>query len=257
MKEFGIFKKAVDTNLNSYFKKDSNGNLVYGDYYLIIPSYWYSVNSNNEFDFRGTGDDNEQLPQWLVDLVESTCPTCERGYYDEADDEFWISENEIEDLKKLASDYGEFIDENYTLKPRLVKHWFDMTNLYNNTHSIKANKVDKRVLPFLCEKLNKIYDCFKELSTEKNCIISSYEEPSTKNKFICIEAPEDFPIKTKIGDPEVEVSDKDLQRIPLSTIICRFITGNGFENYYYDKILISMRDSLRKELQWAKEFINY
>ena len=252
MKNFGIFKKVVDTVLYSYYKRDEEGKLIHGDYYLIIPDSWYSID-NNKFEFLGTGNDNEQLPSWLVDLVENTCPTCERGMDDVDNDEFWISDNEIENLRKLATDYNEFIDDSYNLEPPRTKHWFDVTEVYKLKNLLlqTKNKQESRLkVEYMSHEITKRYDKLKRLVKADNCKISLYKEPSTDNRYLCVEPPADYDLI--MIDPDADVLGKDLQEIPLYDTFNRY--DKGVSLGYNENILLSFREDYLKELMWAEKF---
>jgi hypothetical protein len=252
MKKFSIFKISPDEE-NEYcydcFKRDSSGKLVYGVYCDIQVDSRIDV-----WDDNYSMDDT--IPEWLDKLVNKICPSNEQG---SEEPEFWMPENELEKLEKLANKVyyvadNKLVNSDYGRK----KIWFDVTRLY------KLKCADYRFKPGTTESnpdfhkqneardeiIQKTRDAAENLVMNYDCKLSLYKEPSTEKRYLCIDVPEDNYDSIPDKASAVDVSGINLERVKLIDLFYTY----DCEGMYQQKAL-EARNEYLKRLNWLDEFV--
>jgi len=193
------------------FLRNKKGKLVLGVFCDIQSASKTCIDEEEgEYDVYAMG---ESIPDWLSELIRKTCPEYDIGC---EEPEYIIPETDLEDLEKLASEVYLVDGPGHLYNPDegRKKIWVDVTKIYKLGEEDYRDSPDREKLEEArLEAKKKAFDWIKQLYLDYDCKITLYKEPSTENRYLCIDAEdsEDSQLKSK----GVDVSGKKLEKVQL------------------------------------------
>lgn len=209
-RDFVIFKylPGVKGYEDEYvFLRNKEGKIVFGVFCEIQAASKTCIDEETgKYDVYAM---SESIPDWLSELIRKTCPEYDIGC---EEPEYIIPETDLGELEKLASKVYLVDGPGHLYNPNEGEKetWLDVTNIYKLRYEDYRGKPDRSKLEEARENtMKETFNWIKELYFDHGCRLALYKEPSTGNRYLCVNA--ETPLKSKF----VDVYGRELEKVRL------------------------------------------
>lgn len=206
-RDFVIFKylPGVKGYEDEYeFLRNKEGKIVFGVFCEIQAASKTCIDEET-----GEYDIGESIPNWLSELIRKTCPEYDIGC---EQPEYIIPETDLGELEKLASKVYLVDEPGHLYNPNEDRKetWIDVTHIYKLRYEDYRGKPDRSKLEEARENtMKETFNLIKELYLDHGCGLALYKEPSTGNRYLCVNA------ETSLKSKFVDVYGRELEKVRL------------------------------------------